>query len=350
MSAAALPVAPVLAAAPVAAVTPDGRAATGPVFVVGMNGSGTTMLADSLGKHPALFMFPFESKVMPYFAAREREFGDLAQPAARRRLADEIGCSKPFWHANGKRNLVVDDAVIDGAGSVASVFDALYGHLASRQGKRRWGEKSPVNTEHITRLAAMYPEARFIHIIRDGRDAAQSFHRRWLFDPRHTIWRWKKTVALGRAQGAALPPGRYLELHYEALTADPETHMQRLCEFVGLPFDEAVLGSSMRHMAGDAKAQGGGRIIANSERWRQYFSTGEVAALEGIAGAMLRQLGYAAATPGDAELGGLQLRYLRAKDNVLRTFAHFRDFGWKGVPVFGRMLGSALKTKSTRQF
>lgn len=322
----------------------------GPVFVVGMNGSGTTMLADSLGKHPGLFMFPFESKVMPYYLLADRPAGTLSDPASRLALALEIGKTKPFWHANGKSDLVVDGSVVAGVTSVAGLFDALYRHLAQRQGKARWGEKSPNNTEHIARLADAFPSARFVHIIRDGRDAAQSFHRRWLFDPVHTIWRWKKTIAVGRQQGRSLAAGRYMELQYESLTADPERHMRQVCSFVGLPFDPAVLGSSMKHMGTDAKAQSAGRIVQNSQRWREYFRAPQVARLEGIAGAMLQDLGYEVSQAGDVDLSPRQLKWLRAKDNVLRSVAFFRDYGWRGVPAFGRVVESALKTKSTRQF
>lgn len=321
---------------------------SGPIFVVGMNGSGTTMLADSLGQHPRLFVFPLESKLIPHYIQRYGADAGLSAEDARR-VADEIGRAKPFWQANKKQALVLGPQE-DIPRHVGGIFDALFGHMARRAGKLRWIEKSPVNTEHITLLAATFPQARFLHIIRDGRDAAQSFHRRWGFDPAHTIWRWKKTVALGREQGARLGPQRYMELSYEALTSDPATHMQAVCAFVGEPFDMAVLRSSMRHMTAADKAAKGGQIVANSQKWRQYFSADQLARLEHLAGRQLRALGYQVTEAGDADLGDGERRWLRQKDRVARSVAFFREYGWRGLPMFMRLLKAASGQAGTRRY
>lgn len=320
------------------------------LFVVGMNGSGTTMLADSLGLHEQVFMFPFESKLIPLYLRRAPRFGDLREPGPRRRLADEIGRALPFWRANGRQALRLADDALAPASNVAELFDCIFRALARAAGKRGWVEKSPGNIEHMAALAAAFPRARFIHIIRDGRDAAQSFHRRWWFDPRHTIWRWKHCVRIGRQAGAALGPERYLELRYEDLTADPEQWMRRVCAFAGLPFSPAVLGSSMRHMAVPADPSRPGTIVANSQRWRGYFDPSRVRALEQLAGRVLAELGYEVEQAGDDDLGRAERIALRGKDALMRSLAFFRDRGLKGVPMYLRLVGNALKTRSVRRY
>jgi hypothetical protein len=318
-------------------------------FVVGMNGSGTTMLADSLGKHPAIYMFPFESKVIPLYLAREREQALANDGSACRRVADEIGRSLPFWRTNGRQPLCVSDDALSGVTDMGSLFQAIFSHLALRTGKPGWVEKSPGNVEHLPALAAAFPRARFIHIIRDGRDAAQSFHRRWWFDPRHTIWRWKHCLRIGRRAGSELGPGRYLEVRYEDLTSDPGHGMQRVCEFVGLPFDEAVLASSMRHM--NAKlGDGAATMVCNSERWAECFDLETMADLERLAGRTLDELGFAVTLPGDDELSVAKRRYLRGKDTVMRSLAFFRDRGLQGVPMYLRLLQNAVRTRSIRRY
>ena len=197
-----------------------------PVFIVGMNGSGTTMLADSLGKHPDLYMFPNEAKVLPFFMHNLNRYGDLSTIGARRRLADDIGRTKSFWQVNGKTPLVLADFQLDKPG-FRGVIHAIFNELASREDKQRWGEKSPMNLQHITALAKVFPNAQFIHIIRDGREVAQSFHRRWRYYPQRTIYRWKKLVAMGREHGHRLGSERYLEVFYEKLTENPENEMRR---------------------------------------------------------------------------------------------------------------------------
>lgn len=320
----------------------------GPVFVVGMNGSGTTMLADSLGNHPDLYMFRLEAKVLPYFLHHAERYGDLGQLAARRRLANDIGSAKPFWQVNGRKALVIPDSSLTEPG-FAGVVNAIFAELAARDGKLRWGEKSPMNLGHIAVLGAEFPDAKFIHIIRDGREAAQSFHRRYGFEPRHTIYRWKKLVTVGREQGQALGSERYMEVQYEALTLEPELQMRRVCAYLGLAYTERVIESSMRMIdsavAGERKA-----IVANSDKWHEYFDEATKRELERLAGRSLAAFGYAVAEPsGDAEVSAMRLRLWRARDWVARTFGFFRQRGWRGVPAFLRVVRAALLQGSVRK-
>ena len=121
-----------------------------------------------------------------------------------------------------------------------SVLDAVFLHFAAGEGKQRWCEKTPQHAQHIVALAMRFPAARFIHVIRDGRDCAVSFHRRWKRQPELTVFRWKKMVSVGREQGRRLGAGRYLEVRYEDLTAEPEFALRRICVFLGLPFDRGI--------------------------------------------------------------------------------------------------------------
>ncbi|MDP1558114.1 MAG: sulfotransferase [Nitrosomonas sp.] len=97
---------------------------------------------------------------------------------ARRRLADDIGRTKSFWQVNGKTPLVLADFQLDEPG-FAGVIQAIFNELASREGQQRWGEKSPMNLQHITALAKVFPNAQFIHIIRDVRDYCLSINKAW---------------------------------------------------------------------------------------------------------------------------------------------------------------------------
>ena len=76
-----------------------------PVFVVGMNGSGTTMLLDNLGRHPQLYAFPMETRLIPHLVATCHRFGDLNQDDNFRRLWDEVLGLTVFEYANGHSKL-----------------------------------------------------------------------------------------------------------------------------------------------------------------------------------------------------------------------------------------------------
>jgi hypothetical protein len=322
-----------------------------PIFIVGMNGSGNTMLADSLRRHPQLYVLTNESKVLPYFIAERSRFGDLTLVENRRRLANEIGRTMAYWHANGKKPLVLPDEELVDCAHFGDVLSRIYEHLAAREGKLRWGDKSPMNVQHICAIAGQVPNSRFIHMIRDGRDAAQSFHRRWKFDPRHTIWRWKCVVREGRRQGATLGAGRYLEVRYESLTATPEIEMRRVCEFAELPFDAAMLESSMRFMDPRNPLAGVGRIVKNSEKWRTYFSAPVLRSLEALAGGLLADLGYPVEHAGDLDLSPLQRRFLAVRDAVARSPYFFREYGvLLAVPRYLRYVSGAMKQRSASRY
>jgi Sulfotransferase family len=319
-----------------------------PIFVVGMNGSGTTMLADSLGQHPDLYMLPRETRVLPHLASVYAD-EQLRAPAMRRALADELGRAKAFWRCNGDKPLVVPDTVIDQTDSFEGIVGAVYQHFSVQHGKARWGDKTPMYLQHIELLASRFPASRFVHIYRDGRDSAQSFHRRWHQDPRRTIYRWKKTIATGRLQGKPLGPDRYFEVRYENLTAAPEVWMRRICAFLALNFNTSVLNSSMHYMESSTKATAGGRMIENHGKWQTHFSRAQRADMERIAGSTLFDLGYEVNLKGDDDLSETMLRTLKWKDWMNFSLHGVQRFGARGlVPLFYRARDAWVQDKMNK--
>lgn len=301
-----------------------------PVFVVGMNGSGTTMLLDSLGHHPELYAIPRETRLIPFFYANRNRYGDLNNDTNFRRLWQDIGRIPAMVQINDMKEVPLPDDWRVYERSLAAVVNGVFSDFALREGKSRWCEKTPQHVQHIAALFEMFPHATFIHMIRDGRDCARSFNRRWRRTPELTIFRWKKVVREGRRQGSTLGPDRYLEIRYEDITLDPETWLRKACTLLQVDFDPSILHSSQpylkaAHSAG--KTAAGGTIVPNSGKWRQYFSQGKLKRLERIAGSTLNTFGYATAMPdSDKDPGRLQLRMWSAKDSSQQ---YFREIGWK---------------------
>ena len=322
----------------------------GPVFIVGMNGSGTTMLADSLGKHPELYVLPIESKIIPYYLLKygldDIAGGDSEQIT---QLASAIGGSKPFWQSNKERDVELSFEELSVCRNLPQIIAAVYKHLADKQGKRRWGDKSPINTQYIEVLAKAFPDARFVHIIRDGRDAAQSFHRRWGYHPIHTIVRWKHLIREGREQGRRLGSERYCEVRYEDLTVKPEEYMRHICEFLHLSFTSDVLRSSMHYMDRSTVNVSGGRIVVNSEKWRTYFDANAVRELESHGGAMMHDLGYATSINGDRDPSSAMMLYFRWYGHYKFTRSHFREYGLRAFPMYLRQLIAAARQWRTEK-
>jgi hypothetical protein len=174
---------------------------------------------------------------------------------------------------------------------------------------------------HLRILAREFPDAKFVHIIRDGRDCAASFNRRWHFNPVRTIYRWKQAVRAGRTQGAELG-ARYFELRYEQLTSAPENSLQGVCEFLEVPFEEGILKPARLRpeMTGSSETT----ISRNKRNAGQYFGQATFVRLERIAGRQLAECGYPTSNPaGDSDPPRLLLRWWEAQDDVRRFLGAF---------------------------
>jgi hypothetical protein len=318
-----------------------------PVFIVGMNGSGTTMLADSLDNHPDLYIFPGESAVLPFFISKISSFGDLSKLSSRKKLADALGRSWSFWFVNDKKPKILDEKELTQPG-FAGVVDSMFINFAASQGKYRWGEKTPMYLQHIELLSTHFPCAQFIHIIRDGRDVAQSFQRRYKKEPCWTIYRWKKTTEMGRVQGKKLGDNRYMEIKYEELTNNPERILEQICNFLSLPYYASLCKNDSSQMDPDRRA---GFIVPNSEKWRSYFSEKQIIKLEQIAGGFLTELGYITAFKGGSiDPSRMCLLRWMICDYLKMTWSLFQKRGIRFTPIFIRKAMRAIMQNRTNYY
>ena len=319
----------------------------GPIFVVGMNGSGTTMIADCLGNHPKLYAFPRETRILPYFIQNLSRFGDLNNLPARKKLADALGKSLPFWLVNKKKPLRIGAQFLDEP-SFEGVVNSLFIHFAKSEGKYRWVEKSPMYVQHIETLSKNFPSAKFIHIYRDGRDVAYSFYRRWKRHPCLTIYRWQQLIRMGQEQGNKIGKNRYKEIRYEDLTNNPEKKLKEVCHFLGVAFHPNLLKSKSRHM--DSQI-GTDRIIKNSGKWKHYFSQKEITNLENIGGDFLQALGYEIeSTPGNQAPSLMKIRLWHFTDKIKLVIYNLKTYGISVIPVLLRTVKDSLLQSKTNQY
>lgn len=259
------------------------------IFVVGYNGSGTTMVAECLGRHDAIYWFPGETSLIPFFLDQGDERTDLDDDEAFRSFWKEILDATPEFRRVNKGSLPsIPDDWRAAKRSAAGIFDAIFQDFAGDHGKTIWCEKSPQNMQHMAKLAKAFPEAKFVHIIRDGRDCAASLHRRWRRTPRLIIHRWRCVVEDARRRGKELGD-RYYEFRYEDMARDPRPGMEGLLDFLGLPFSEQVLVSTRPQT--NVKEEPG-EIEAQPSRWKAYFSPATIDAMDRIAGPFLGEMGY----------------------------------------------------------
>lgn len=262
-----------------------------PIFVVGSPRSGTTMLRDALRSHSRL-TFPPESGVLAHLYRRHRD--PTTDRAARRLAADLLGSA---WIAAWKLDLTPAD--LEQHRSFGGVVCELYGAWARREGKARWGDKTPLYVTELPTILRIFPSAKIVHIIRDGRDVACSL-RRQPWGPTNVYTAallWRRAVETGRAAGKLLGPSVYRELRYEALVATPEPELRALCGFLGERFEPSLLcldrilpppGWTPPWPPHQAEA------IDSSTAgiWRTVMSSDDRAVFEAVAGDVLAALGY----------------------------------------------------------
>lgn len=286
-------------------------------FVVGLTRSGTTLLRMMLDAHPQLTIPP-ETHFVPELIAAARSGGDadaLTAAVTGNRTWGDFGISE----AELRERFEALEAGDDGA-AVRAFFDTY----AARQGKPRWGDKTPAYMLGVRKIGRTLPEARFVHLIRDGRDVALSQSERAINEqppPAEQAARWVKRIRKSREQAAELSGPRYVEARYEDLVREPEPTLRRICEFVDLPWDGAMLhyheraAERLGEMAGELRAtddghakQEAGYRIANHapttkppdpsklDKWRREMAPADLAAYEEAAEPMLTELGYEVST------------------------------------------------------
>ncbi len=231
-----------------------------PLFVVGCPRSGTTLLQSMLAAHPQVISFPESHFFNRLISARPwmRKLGlasRMARPRFRaflREIHHEELCRLLPWYALTMRQYV-------------RAFVAALNQIAVQAGARYWLEKTPGHLHYIPFIEQWMPDARFIHILRDGRDVVASLYE---VTHRHPeIWggprdietcisRWQQDVRLSlRYRGKA---GHFF-VRYEALVDDPRPVLEAICAFLQLPFDEAML--SEYTSAAD-------ELLAEGESWK----------------------------------------------------------------------------------
>lgn len=259
-----------------------------PIFIVGMNGSGTSMLLNCLNAHSEIYGFQRETRIIPYYASRLSTFGDLRDSDNFKSLWDDFRSQSCFRWVNHGTAPPLPEYWQERAHTLTTVIDETLGYFAREQGKQRWCEKTPMHAQHISVLHELFPNACFIHMIRDGRSCAASFHRRWGYIPQRTVYRWKHVIKAARQQ-ARKCGANYIEIFYERLTDNPESEMHSICEFIGVAYEEGVLTLSRKPTHTGSMAD---TIVKSVPRWNTYFSEQQVRSLEAIAGRTLDELGY----------------------------------------------------------
>ena len=271
-----------------------------PTFMFGFERSGTTLLGMMVGAHPQIAVPMAVTGLWFRYARRLSEYNGLASDADCARLVDDLLAEEriALWNAKLDRNALLDGLAVGSFGAIVERFHAQY---ARAHGKRLWANLEIQTLDDMDEVQRWFPDARFVHIVRDGRDVALS-HRTMPYGAANLgdcAQSWLARVGTNLKMGAMLPADRYLVLRYEDLVTDSNAVLARLCAFLGVEYSDAMLDYP-RHV--DSKVPAAKRWLwptldqpPRSDgvgRWRGDLSAAEQGAFESIAGGLLERLDY----------------------------------------------------------
>ena len=227
-----------------------------PFFIIGSPRSGTTLLRLMLTSHPHLVVPPecgFMVWLHPMFGQwKAREFSD---PDYVSQFAQAVASSRKFETWGISASQITEAIIHDHPDSYGYACACVYHQFCIRAGKSTiyWGDKNNYYLSKIALIRTIIPHARFIHIVRDGRDIACSYREvmRIKSDspyrpllPREIneiAERWVHDIRTIQRQGKTMGADTFLELRYEDLTSDPRTELLRICEWLGVQFAPEML-------------------------------------------------------------------------------------------------------------
>lgn len=267
-----------------------------PVFISGCPRSGTSLLGTALGAHPEICSVP-ESQ----FKIEALSGLSLDSEVGRYWDAIEKSIRTRRFRSWSKCLERVDPAAASGAGSFADVVDLVVRAYAAGSGKPQasvWADDTPSNKNFLATLFRLFPNAKAIHIVRDGRAVANSVQQRdW--GPNTAffagLW-WLAHISLALAAEQKFPPERIRRVHYEALALRPRETLTELCEWLGIGFSDQMLDASFyKPDSRSAKFNPLTKQAPRADRveaWRESLSPREIEIFESVTKEMLEYLGY----------------------------------------------------------
>jgi len=273
-----------------------------PIFLVGSERSGTTLLRLMLDAHPKVaWCNEFEYTI-------DRVDDDGTYPDATD-YAEWLSTHRIFQQTGFQLDPAVD------------YREQVRGFLRQRMQRTNKTRVGATVHRHYHRLRLLWPECRFIYLYRDGRDVARSIVTMgWAGNVWRAIPRWLDAEQQWASLRANLAPNDWVEVKYESLIGDPRRELTKICDFVGVPYDEHML----RYHENTTYSPPDPNL---TEQWRVKLSPRQLGVIEAIAGDQLQRRGYELSGHPQVHLSPLQRRLAQMDDIVRRQRWRYRRYG-----------------------
>jgi hypothetical protein len=278
-------------------------------FILGRPRSGTTLLRSIFDAHPSVNIPPEHINMIHlYFKYRfktdrwnkkdiDQFYTDFSNHNAIKILwkLDDEKVKEQLYNLTGEKARFAD---------LIRIIYYNYQSLNTKEKLLILGDKSPVNSLYSKTLLHAFPDARFIHLVRDYRGNLASMLKYDVFSPSVTtiVSQWKKSVKQIEAL-ANIYPERFFTLKYEDLVADPLNITIELCRFLNIPYDPVLLDTKKREEV-IIRSYGNDFInewhpnlqkeisAENITKWKQKLNSAEICQADFIVGKTAEKYGY----------------------------------------------------------
>ena len=327
-----------------------------PIFVVGCPRSGTTLFRTMLSAHRSIAIPP-ETRYLMGMYWRRGQIGDLRKPEVRAKLASAIvDDPESRFRVLGLDGEQVKAEIVDGPPTLGSAFGIVFRDYAQLFGKPRWGDKRPAYYAFMDELDHLFPDAQFIHLIRDPRACVESLKRQeWYPDEAAPcLAAWVHAVRSASRSGRKLGPHRYLEVRYEELVSEPEKVSRQICDFLDEPFDEQMCRPELiADKVNPAHYQQRGQIqqgvnTATVEAWATRLPPEEIALVDRVARRWMRRYGYAPSPAAGKADRAEVLRAIRLHRGYGRRLARRRFLDARRIAYSDQPIAAQLTVEQRR--
>jgi hypothetical protein len=267
-----------------------------PIFIVGSERSGTTVFRLMLDHHPELAVCS-EFEYVVDGLEHGQVFPDVDE------YCDQLEKNWIFQD----HNLTIDRTL---------PYEALVdSFLEQVQTRSQAQQVLAVVHRNFDQLLRLWPNARYIHIVRDPRDVARSVvGMGWAGNVWYGVERWLQVEEMWNRMKAQLPGDRYFEISLEELVQQPALTLQAVCRFIGVGYSAAMLD----YPKYTTYAEPDPSLIY---QWQRKLTAKQIALVESRTGDLLQARGYSPSAPSPSPPSILEKLWLKL-DNKLGQFIY----------------------------
>lgn len=258
-----------------------------PFFVFGSGRNGSTMLNRMLNQHSELFL-PSEQYFLGNSIIKYKLYNFLIWRDLIKIIAGELlpSTESTTWSIDLDKMMKPLMALENR--SLQSVIELIFrSYGAQTKEFSIWGDTTPLNTYYLPEILSVYPKAKYIFLIRDGRDVVASYKTAGeeylgrLANPDQAAEHWMHSIAKYKWAKKKISPANLYLLRYEQLVASPMEELKKLCDFLGISFEPGMLdfheNKSIAAMYQEPQHANIRRPVSESSvgKWKSVFAGNE---------------------------------------------------------------------------